>query len=85
VDLFGFSDTSMWTALISRVVALLRDHDVATLSIPALAGGPWTGLLKGWGFHPREVAPIVICGPGGMVGSAENASSWFLMDGDRES
>lgn len=85
VDLFGFSDTSMWTALISRVVALLRDREVATLSIPALAPGPWTGLLKGWGFHPREVAPIVICAPGGMVGSAENASSWFLMDGDRES
>jgi len=84
VDLFGFSDTSMWTALISRVVALLRDRDVATLSIPALAPGPWTGLLKGWGFHPREVAPIVVCAPGG-TGSARNTSSWFLMDGDRES
>jgi hypothetical protein len=85
VDLFGFSDTSMWTALISRVVVLLRDRGVATLSIPALAPGPWTGLLKSWGFHPREAAPIVVCAPGAMVRSAENASGWFLTDGDRES
>jgi hypothetical protein len=85
VDLFGFSDTSMWTALISRVVALLRDRGVATLSMPALAPGPWTGLLKCWGFYPREAASVVVCAPGGMVGSTENGSSWFLMDGDRES
>jgi hypothetical protein len=85
VDLFGFSDTRMWTALVARVVALLRDRGVVTLSIPALASSPWTGLLKGWGFHPREVTPIVVYGPGEMSASDENTSSWFLMDGDRES
>jgi hypothetical protein len=84
VDLFGFSDTRMWTALVARVVALLRDRGVVTLSIPALASSPWTGLLKGWGFHPREVTPIVVYGPGEMA-SDEDRSSWFLMDGDRES
>jgi GNAT superfamily N-acetyltransferase len=85
VDLFGFSDTQMWTALVARVVALLRDRGVVTLSIPALAPSPWTGLLKGWGFLPREVAPIVVCAPGREAASSENATSWFLMDGDRES
>jgi hypothetical protein len=85
VDLFGFSDTAMWTSLVARVVALLRDRGVVTLSIPALAPGPWTELLKGWGFHPREAAPIVVCAPGTVAASAENASRWFLMDGDRES
>jgi len=85
VDLFGFSDTAMWTALVSRVVSLLRDRGVATLSIPTLASSPWAGLLKGWGFHPREVAPVVVYAPGTVAGSALDASSWFLMDGDRES
>jgi GNAT superfamily N-acetyltransferase len=85
VDLFGFSDTAMWTALVARVVALLRDRGVVTLSIPALAPSPWTGLLKGWGFHPREVAPIVIYAPGRVAASAEDGTGWFLMDGDRES
>ena len=85
VDLFGFSDTRMWTALVAQVVALLRDRGVVTLSIPALASSPWTGLLKGWGFHPREVTPIVVYGPGEMSALDENTSSWFLMDGDRES
>jgi hypothetical protein len=85
VDLFGFSDTAMWTALVSRVVSLLRDRGVATLSIPALDSSPWAGLLKSWGFHPREVAPIVVCSPGSAAGPAEDAPSWFLMDGDRES
>jgi hypothetical protein len=85
VDLFGFSDTRMWTALVARVVALLRDRGVVTLSIAALASSPWSGLLKGWGFHPREVTPIVVYGPGEMSASDENTSSWFLMDGDRES
>jgi len=85
VDLFGFSDTAMWTALVSRVVSLVRDRGVATLSIPALASSPWADLLKGWGFHPREVAPVVVYAPGIVAGSLGDASSWFLMDGDRES
>jgi len=85
VDLFGFSDTAMWTALVSRVVSLLRDRGVVTLSMPALHSSPWAGLLKGWGFHPREVAPIVVYSPGRLAELAKNASSWFLMDGDRES
>jgi len=85
VDLFGFSDTQMWTALISRVVSLLRDRGVVTLSVPTLDSSPWVGLLKGWGFHPREAAPIVLCTPGELGDAAEDRSSWFLMDGDRES
>jgi len=85
VDLFGFSDTAMWTALVSRVVSLLRDRGVVTLSMSALHSSPWAGLLKGWGFHPREVAPIVVYSPGRLAELAKNASSWFLMDGDRES
>jgi len=85
VDLFGFSDTAMWTALVSRVVSLLRDRGVVTLSIPALDSSPWASLLKSWGFHRRDVAPIVFYSPRNGGDSAEDASSWFLMDGDRES
>jgi GNAT superfamily N-acetyltransferase len=85
VDLFGFSDTAMWTALVGRVVSFMRDRGVVTLSIPAMPSSPWASLLKGWGFRPREAAPVVVYDPGRATGSTEEASSWFLTDGDRES
>jgi|HubBroStandDraft_6_1064221.scaffolds.fasta_scaffold95078_2 GNAT superfamily N-acetyltransferase len=87
VDLFGFSDTAMWTSLVARVVALLRERGVVTLSMPALASSPWAGLLMGWGFRPRESAPLVVCGTskGGTALGEELTDPWFLMDGDRES
>jgi hypothetical protein len=87
VDLFGFSDTAMWTALVARVVVLLRNRGVVTLSIPALATSPWTGLLKRLGFHARESSPFVVfAASGSEVGSSQAApDAWFLTDGDRES
>ena len=86
VDLFGFSDTAIWTALVARVVALLRNRGVVTLSISALARNPWTGLLKRWGFRPRESSPLVVCAAGTEAApSQDSGGPWFLMDGDRES
>lgn len=86
VDLFGFADTAMWTALVSRVVALLRARMVMNISFPALATNPWAGLLQKWGFHPRESSPVVVYVAGIGAAPAESAvSSWFLVDGDRES
>jgi len=86
VDLFGFVDTAMWTALVSRVVALLRARMVMSISFPALATNPWARLLENWGFHPRESSPVVVYVAGNRATSAESAgSSWFLVDGDRES
>jgi hypothetical protein len=86
VDLFGFGDTAMWTALVTRVVALLRARMVNSVSFPALATNPWAGLLKKWGFYPRESSPVVVYVSGKMAPPAESAvSSWFLVDGDRES
>lgn len=86
VDLFGFDDTVIWTALVARVVALLRARAVINLSLPALGTNPWAGLLKKWGFHPRESSPVVVSVLGKMAALSESAaSSWFLVDGDRES
>lgn len=85
VDLFGFSDTAMWAALVARVVRVARDRGVATLSFAALSVSPWSGLLKTWGFHPREAAPVVVYGPGLAAAAGENTANLFLMDGDRES
>jgi hypothetical protein len=84
VDLFGFSDTSMWTALVGNVVALFRDQGLATASFPALGANPWTGLFAKWGFRPREAAPVVVhAAPTGT--EADPVNTWFLTDGDRES
>lgn len=87
VDLFGFSDTAMWTSLVARVVTLLRERGVVTLSLPALATSPWAGQLKNWGFRPRESAPLVVCDAsrGGTALAGKLTDPWFLMDGDRES
>jgi hypothetical protein len=85
VDLFGFSDTAMWNALVARVVTLVRNRGVVTLSLPALSASPWTGLLQGWGFHPREAAPLVVYPHASAEAPAEGPAHWFLTDGDRES
>jgi GNAT superfamily N-acetyltransferase len=85
VDLFGFSNTAMWTALVTQVVARLRARAIVTLSVPALATNPWTGVLKERGFYPREQAPVVICRPGSIAAGGDMASPWYLTDGDRES
>jgi hypothetical protein len=86
VDLFGFGETGMWTALVAQVVGLLRNRGVVTVSMPALATNPWTGLLKRWGFRPRESSPLVVYAPRSAEDlSQDSADPWFMMDGDRES
>jgi len=85
VDLFGYSNTAMWTALVAQVIARLRARDIVTLSVPALATCPWTGVLKKQGFHPRGQAPVVICAPGSTTACEGLESPWYLTDGDRES
>jgi GNAT superfamily N-acetyltransferase len=85
VDLFGFSDTAMWEALVAQVVLRLRARTIITLSIPTLTTSPWIEVLKKWGFHPRENAPMVICAPGSNAMSKDTVSPWHLTDGDRES
>jgi len=65
---------------------LLREWMVMKVSFPALETNPWAGLLKKWGFYPREASPVVVYVSGKMAAPAESAaSSWFLVDGDRES
>ena len=86
VDLFGLENAAMWTALVTHVVALLRPLGIIAVSVPALASNPWTGLLKKWGFRPREACPIVVCASKETAASSEAGTfPWFLTDGDRES
>jgi GNAT superfamily N-acetyltransferase len=86
VDLFGLDDTAMWTALVAEIVVLLRGRGVITLSTSLLASDPRAGLLKKLGFRARESCPVVVYGHGDSgAASADAASSWMLMDGDRES
>jgi hypothetical protein len=85
VDLFGLSNAAMWTALVANVVALLHARGIITVSIPALATNPWTGLLEKWGFRQREASPVVVYASGKTPASTEDPTSWFLADGDRES
>jgi GNAT superfamily N-acetyltransferase len=86
VDLFGFGNAEMWAALVGHVVAHLHAHGIITVSLPALATNPWTGLLKKWGFHQREGSPLVVHASQKMKASSENPKfPWFLTDGDRES
>jgi hypothetical protein len=86
VDLFGFDDTSMLTALVASVVALLRSRGVVTVSVPVLATNPWTELFRKWGFRPREASPLVVYpSPANDDAHRPSAAPWFLMDGDRES
>jgi GNAT superfamily N-acetyltransferase len=87
VDLFGFSDTEMWTALVAQVVSLVRVRGAVTLSISATASSPWSARLKKWGFRLREGSPFLVCGtaPAKNGVDPDSNDSWFVTEGDRES
>jgi hypothetical protein len=84
-DLFGLPNAAMWTALVYHVVALLHARGITTVSVPALDTNPWTGLLKRWGFFPRDGHPVVLCFSKDILASGNPQCHWLLTDGDRES
>jgi GNAT superfamily N-acetyltransferase len=54
VDWFGLDDPTMWNSLMAHIVLRLRARQVVTISAPALANSPLSGLLDKWGFRRRE-------------------------------
>lgn len=81
VDILAFEETSLWTSLIAEAVSLARSRGAATISVPVLENARWRSLLSTAGFFERESYPVMICGPA----APDPNSSWFIMDGDRES
>ena len=86
VDLFGVQEPAVLTAVISGVVALLRQRNVMTVSAPVLASHPHVALFESLGFHARETCPVMVYPQSGPeAGGLGNGEPWFLMQGDRES
>jgi GNAT superfamily N-acetyltransferase len=83
-DLFGINEPTVLTALVSAVVARLRQSAVVTLSAALLASHPWVPLFQKLGFRERDSCPV-ITHHAGNGNSSPNAQHWFLMQGDRES
>ena len=86
VDFFGIHETQLWSALLARALELLRGRRIETVSVSFEEIHACTGLLKKFGFHPRESCPVVVYDPEKIVTfGEEKPSSWFIMDGDRDS
>jgi Acetyltransferase (GNAT) domain len=86
VDLFGDEAPSAISGLVSRVVDLLRERGVVTVSVPISESHPWLPLLQGLGFKPRETSPVVVYAPYfPSEHSLIEGITWFLMHGDRDS
>jgi hypothetical protein len=86
VDLFGENNPAMVNALIAKVLARLKNSDVATLSLWLSDSHPWLSWCSEMAFRTRESVPIV-CVPGAALGSSVDVrnTKWFLMQGDRDS
>jgi hypothetical protein len=87
VDLFGVDDPVVISSLVHRLLALLREGDIVTVSVPILASHPWVGPLQHLGFRARETSPVVIYALHPLPSSCGvfEGIDWFLMYGDRDS
>ncbi len=87
VDLFGVNDPTVITALADRVVAILRQRGVVTVSAPILESHPWVPWLRRLGFRPRETSPVIFYAPhwSSSGDTGFEAAKWLLMSGDRDS
>jgi hypothetical protein len=67
--------------LIRGLTALMKDRKVEAIHAAVLASHPFCGELERLGFRSRESTPVVFLRGSGVAAH----SSWFLMNGDRES
>jgi len=84
-DLIGMDNTQLLRALLSKLVHLLRDRGVVTVSISVVASDTLVHLFESIGFHKRDSCPALLWPPRRVGDSRENGTRWLLMDGDRES
>jgi GNAT superfamily N-acetyltransferase len=87
VDLFGIEDWELLSSLLAYAVEFLRGLAVVTVNTHVLATHRWMRLFARSGFAPRDSCPVVFYPsfPKAVADREASATSWFLMDGDRES
>jgi hypothetical protein len=85
-DLFGEEKEEAIKALLATVIAVLRQQQIVTLSMPVLDTSPLIPFLRWAGFCSRECTPIVICTQphGYLDGLVNDGKNWFLTHGDRD-
>jgi hypothetical protein len=81
-DLFGVQDPTVISALVRRLVVLLRERGMMSVSAPMIESHPWIPLLRSQGFIVREAKPMIVYP---TRTSGYGAMSWFFMHGDRDS
>jgi hypothetical protein len=86
MDLFGEPDGPM-SALVRRVVQVLRGRDAISVSVPLVEGHPWIAPLRREGFQERETTPVIagVSPRTGEGAEAPTVASWRLMQADRDS
>jgi hypothetical protein len=87
VDLFGIDEAAVIISLVERVMELLRERGVMTVSAPMFETHPWIPLLQRVGFRVREASPVVVYVPASSSsqGCMFDGAKWFFMHGDRDS
>ncbi len=83
-DLFAVEDPPAVLLLVGRVIELLRNRGVVTVSLPILESHRWVPWMRKLGFHPRESSPVFVYAPEDSLLNPEG-KEWFLMCGDRDS
>jgi GNAT superfamily N-acetyltransferase len=83
VDLFGIREDTLYEALLSHAVELLRADSVDTINAPVIPHTPQHTALKKMGFKDREPAHLMLFETAGT--SKSQSYQWQFMDGDRDS
>jgi hypothetical protein len=87
VDLFGIEEPGIISALVDRLVALLRKRGMITVNTPLLEAHRWVPLLQYLGFRIRESSPVVVYTTSRFPANRSilDNTGWFLLHGDRDS
>lgn len=84
VDIFGFPDAPVPSALLRAVLGVARCLGVSAVCATVAEFHPWVPHLRRWGFWPRERHPLILLVAGRTI-APESGTTWFLSEGDRDS
>ena len=85
-DIFGEQNPEVVEILLVKIIEILRQRRILTLSIPLLEFNPLIPFVKRVGFYPRESSHVVFYTQqnGRLDGVITECKNWFLTYGDRD-
>jgi hypothetical protein len=85
-DLCAREEPHVVARLLAGVADIVRKRHTVTVNLYSADSHPWSWIFEKAGFYRREAAPVIVCSPKGTaLRNGGSETTWYLMNGDRES